>query len=349
MGTSRCSNSASADLNLKGNAAALGMDARKFIRCLFIEMKIFSVPTKVSFYLALIVLLAGLEACWLPAPARRTFPKATTAIPPTKTMLPVSTALQIARPAVAGMLYTLTIQNRLPDDIFIFVDDQYRLRVAAGSSNSYAGMPARNYVLKYCLDAGMNNCAEPIETTLGADVVLIAGGDAEGKLSVGASPPGSLPGDIPATASPSPTPEATATMQAVSESKTPVPNPSLVIPTYTIGPPSSRPGPATLTAIAPTLAAMAPTMTANARSLPSTETPLADSLDRFTITVHNRYNFALGVSIDDRHLMTVPPHKNMWHFNIMAGPHIFKFCPGPLPCIRREIDITQDTEIYISP
>jgi len=296
--------------------------------------------------LAALLLLPGLSGCRLPAPAEP-LPGVTLSRPytPTASGSPTAPAAIVARP---GELYTLTIQNHLTDDIFIFIDGQYRLRVAAGAANAYAGLPSGNYALLYCLEAGMNACAEPIALHLAADMLLLADSETGGeliynklpdRLPTPTFPPSPIPTSLEASATPSPVDKLTAA-------------PSSLEPTYTL-PPTAPLNPqmnsATLTAVAPTLVAMGPTITAAAMHIPPTDMPPASKDEGFMITVHNGYIFPLGVSMDGQFLMSVPPRMYMWFIHIKPGEHTFAFCPGQLPCSHRTIHMLQDTEVYISP
>lgn len=254
------------------------------------------------------------------------------------------TATSVQSPTPGGPTYRLTIYNRFDYEIFVFLDDGFPLRIKPGRSGAFQNLPAGSHNLVYCRQKERAGCSREVKIPIEADIVLTAGDE----------PPA-------ATASGLPSP---ATEDALTG--TPVYSPVLGQPTLGGMTPSAQPGaegvttagpspsgptnPATVTALAPTLAAIAPTLTAlaiNPPTPPPTATLLPPNKRTAMVTVHNRYNRPLGVSIGGRFLMSVPAHHYMYHLGIPLGVHQFQFCAVNSTCIHREVEVFEDIVLYI--
>jgi hypothetical protein len=77
--------------------------------------------------------------------------------------------------AVSG--FSLTILNRYPYDLSVFLDGELLLVVPAQSTGSAPGLPSGEHTLQYCQDQAMVTCATPIPLPVSGDVTLVAGGE----------------------------------------------------------------------------------------------------------------------------------------------------------------------------
>jgi hypothetical protein len=250
---------------------------------------------------------------------------------------PTSTLRAVAT-STSSESYKLTFHNRYDGDIYIFLDDQFTLKIAAHRSGTYAPVSAGEHTLEYCQDRQRLSCEAAQKVAVYADAILVASnnhsiapvtGIAQTQLPVIATL-----GLESSRATP------TAIRAIEHEGASPTAGP----------PPVGQPNSATLTALAPTLAALAPTQTAIAlRPQSPTPTSLPPEKAQWKITVHNRFTSPLVVYLDEKYLMTVPSAKYLYFLNIQGGPHKLKFCPDDKWCIRRDIYLTQDTVYYIGP
>lgn len=261
---------------------------------------------------------------------------------PLPSRTPTATAAQ--PPTPGGPTHRLTMYNRFEYEIFVFLDDGFPLRIKPGRSGAFQNLPAGSHILVYCRQKERAECSREAKILVDADIVLTAGEEPPAVTAAG------LPSPTPNEALTGTTFYSPVLGQPTLGGMTPT-TPPTAESNMTAGPsPSGPTDPATVTALAPTLAAIAPTLTALALHPPTpppTATLLPPHLRTAMVTVHNRYNRPLGVSIGGRFLMTVPAHHYMYHLGIPLGVHKFQFCAMNSTCTIREVEVYDDIVLYI--
>ncbi len=87
-----------------------------------------------------------------------------------------------------------------------------------------------------------------------------------------------------------------------------------------------------------------------ATSAPNFALTAAPGEGRFLVTIHNNYPYAMIVTMDGKHLLTIPSLHYMWHVGIKSGWHTFTFkLINGVKISEREIYIGKDTEIWMGP
>jgi hypothetical protein len=85
-------------------------------------------------------------------------------------------------------------------------------------------------------------------------------------------------------------------------------------------------------------------------AVPNFALTAAPGAARFIVTIHNNYPYSIMVSMDGKHLLSIPAKHYMWHVGILAGWHTFTFkLIGGAKISQREIYIGKDTELWVSP